>query len=66
MKLDFIRGIIRPIVTLTGWLTILGLAVFLIVKFATEAMALTFIGVLTGAGLSYVSFWFESRKSQPK
>ena len=61
MKLDFIRGIIRPIVTLSGWLTILALAIILILKFATEAMALAFLGVLTGSALTYVSFWFRER-----
>ena len=64
--LDFLRGVVRPLVTLSGWLTILGLAVFLIIKFATEAMALALLGVLTGSALTYVSFWFEGRKSQPK
>ena len=61
MKLDFLRGIVRPFITLSGWLVILALATTLVLRFATEAMALTFLGVLTGSGLTFVSFWFKER-----
>ena len=61
MKLEFLRGIVRPVVTLSGWLTILFLAVVLILRFATEAMALTFLGMLSGSALTFVGFWFRER-----
>ena len=59
--LNFARGIIRPVITLSAWLVILALASILILRFATQDMALAFLGVLTGSGLTFVSFWFKER-----
>ncbi len=64
--MEQIRSIVRPVVMLSGWLTLIGLVAYLVIKFANLDMAkmmLTFfLGVITGL----MSYWFSERKKAQK
>ena len=62
-KLKFIRGIVRPTVTWAVIAAMLGIGVFLAVKYATQGMADKVVeDIVIMAGM-IAAFWFGSRTS---
>jgi len=59
--LDFIRGLVRPVITISGWIAILVLAIILALRFADREIALAIIAVLTGSMTTILGFWFRER-----
>ena len=59
--LEFIRGCVRPIVTISGWIAILVLGVMLALRFADRDIALTIIALITGSMTTILGFWFRER-----
>ena len=60
MLLDFIRGIVRPAVTLTGWLFVMALIWRLAAQLtqdAFEAIVFMFIGAM----VTVIAYWFNDR-----
>jgi len=64
--LNFIRGIVRPFITISGWTAILILAIWLAVKFADKDIALAIIGIVTGTMATIIGFWFRGRTEGEK
>lgn len=62
--LDLARGLVRPFITVTGWIAIVILAVMLALRFADKEMALVIIGILTGSMATVIGFWFNERTKQ--
>jgi len=63
MKLDGLRGLVRPVLTLAFALVILALAFILALKYGDAEMAKNVVGVvLTSAGI-IIAFWFGQRKA---
>lgn len=61
--LNFLRGVVRPFVTITGWTTLMVIATVLVLRFADKDMAtivltsfMELIGIVVG-------FWFGQRKA---
>lgn len=62
--LDLIRGLVRPFITISGWMAILILVVILGLKFADKEMALVVIGLVTGSMATMIGFYFRDRSIQ--
>ena len=65
MKLDFIRGLVRPLLVLSGWLAVLAVFVILVLKFATVDMLTVMVGFITGSLATMVGFYFQERTKPP-
>lgn len=59
--LDFIRGMVRPFITATGWLALLVYVGKLVWDFADKPMADTMVQALLTAIAVIVGFWFSDR-----
>jgi len=59
--LDLIRGLVRPVVTWTGWFAFLAIAVLLILRFADANLAQTIATAFTGIIATLIGFWFGTR-----
>lgn len=59
--LEFIRGCVRPFVTISGWIAILTLGIILALRFADREIALMIIAILTGSMTTILGFWFRER-----
>ena len=62
--LDLIRGLVRPIITWTGWFAFLVIAVILILRFADGNLARTIATAFTGIIATLIGFWFGQRKAE--
>ncbi|KKK54110.1 hypothetical protein LCGC14_3088020 [marine sediment metagenome] len=60
--MDNIRSAVRPFISVTGWLTVLGLCIYFAVKFGTPDIAMIFIGIVIGAVNTAIGYWFGERK----
>ena len=60
--LDFIRGVVRPYLTISGWTAMLVIASILAVKFADRELAVNVLSVITGAMATIIGFWFGQRR----
>ena len=61
--LDLIRGLVRPVITWTGWFAFLAIAVVLILRFADANLAQTVATAFTGIIATLIGFWFGQRKA---
>jgi len=59
--LDFIRGCVRPVLTVSGFGTVLFLTIRLALEFANEQIALALVGLVTGSVTTMMGFWFRGR-----
>lgn len=55
------RAIVRPALTLTGWMVLLYLVVKLAVTFVDKDMATVIIALFTGSLTTFIGFWFAER-----
>jgi hypothetical protein len=62
--IELIRGLVRPVITVSGWAVLLGLLVFLVKKFATEDLALAAFSFFTGAISILIAWWFKDRSDK--
>ena len=62
--LDLIRGLVRPVITWTGWFAFLAIAVVLILRFADVSLAQTIATAFTGIIATLIGFWFGQRKAE--
>ena len=62
--LNFIRALVRPIVTWTGWFVFLVIAVILILRFADANLAQTIATAFTGIIATLIGFWFGQRRAE--
>jgi len=62
--LDLIRGLVRPVITWTGWFAFLAIAVILILRFADDNLAQTIATAFTGIIATLIGFWFGQRKAE--
>jgi len=60
---EIIRGLVRPIVSLIVVLALVGVVIYLIVKFADLELAKIFAAAFLGLIGPIVGFWFGTRKS---
>ncbi len=64
---DTIRGLVRPICTFLVMLALVGILVFLVVKFGSAEMAETIVAAFLILVAAISGFWFGSRpQAQPK
>ena len=56
--LDLIRGLVRPVLTFGFAGTILGLTVYLVLKYASPQIAQKFIEAVIPASTLMIGFWF--------
>ena len=56
-----IRALVRPTITISGWLVFLLIAYQLVIKFATVDTANLFVGTFIGAVTTFIGFWFSER-----
>lgn len=59
--IETIRALVRPIVTLTGWLTLLVLIIVMVLRFATIELAQAAFSFFTGALSVLIAWWFKER-----
>lgn len=59
--LELLRALVRPVITLSGWITLLVLLVYLVRKFATAELALAAFSFFTGALSILIAWWFKER-----
>ena len=58
---SFLRTLVRPVITWTGWFTFLTIAVVLILRFADKELATTVAVAFTGVIATLIGFWFGQR-----
>ena len=63
-RLTFIRALVRPIVTWTGWFVFLVIAVILILRFADANLAQTIATTFMGIIATLIGFWFGQRRAE--
>ena len=63
-RLNFIRALVRPIVTWTGWFAFLVIAVILILRFADANLAQTIATTFMGIIATLIGFWFGQRRAE--
>ena len=63
-RLNFIRALVRPIVTWTGWFVFLVIAVILILRFADANLAQTIATAFMGIIATLIGFWFGQRRAE--
>lgn len=59
--IEALRAIVRPLITLTGWIALLWMVNKLVDKFATPDTANLFIGAFLGSVATFIAFWFNER-----
>lgn len=59
--IDFIRALVRPYLIYTGWGVLLGLLVYLTVKFADADDAKMLLAFITGVVGTVVGFYVRDR-----
>ena len=64
--IETIRGLVRPIVTFLVILALVGILVFLVVKFADLEMAKDVVSSFLILVTAITAFWFGQRANPPK
>lgn len=62
--LEVIRGGVRPVLMLSGWIALLVLVIMLVWHFATSDMAVVVVGIFSGAMTTMLGYWFSERKAK--
>ena len=60
--MDKLRGLVRPCLTLSGWLVLLVGVILMLAKHADAETAKTILLVFIGAINIMIGFWFGERK----
>jgi len=59
--MEILRGIVRPLVTITGWLALVFMVVKLALQFADKDLVLMLVGAFLAALATFTAWWFKER-----
>jgi len=63
--LDLIRGLVRPIITVIGFLALVILVLKMGWSFADRELAILIIGEFLGFMAAMIAWWFKERSEKP-
>jgi hypothetical protein len=64
VKIESIKAFVRPYISYATITVILGIAIYLAIKFADADMAKTVVIFVLGSGTATLNFWFGLRQNR--